>query len=302
MPSLEAAVITAATIITVGLPSGSSLARRHFGTTARPTIPIIRRTTIHPQSLRVRRRYTSSAGRLKQSRRHLRTVTGTTVGNPMRTTPTWSSVPGRGSACHHVQRRNNGSRAMSVFLRPLLVGAALSLAGCVSMPTGPSIAVLPGTGKSFDQFRADEGVCRQYAYDQIGGQTAAREQERSGVTSAVVGTAIGALAGAAIGGNSQGAAVGAGVGLLGGSLAGSSAAYASGSEAQRRYDIAYQQCMYAQGHRVPVAGRMAPSARIAPGPSGTYTPPPPPPPPTSSAYAPPPPPPGAPPPPPRSTW
>lgn len=183
---------------------------------------------------------------------------------------------------------------MSPQLTPLLLVAALGLAGCVSMPTGPSIAVLPGTGKSFDQFRFDEGGCRQYAYDQIGGQTAAREQERSGVASAAIGTAVGALAGAAIGGSSHGAAVGAGVGLLGGSLAGSSAANASGYEAQRRYDIAYQQCMYAKGHRVPISGRVAPAAPAA------YAPPPPS---ASPAYAPPPPPPpGAPPPPPRSAW
>jgi hypothetical protein len=141
--------------------------------------------------------------------------------------------------------------------------------------------VLPG--KSFDQFRFDEGRCKQYAYDQIGGHTAARAQEESGVKSAVVGTAIGALAGAAIGGNSHGAAVGAGVGLLGGSLAGSSHAHASGYEAPRRYDIAYQQCMYAKGHKVPLSGRFAPAASTA------YSPPPPPPP-------------GTPPPPPRSAW
>ena len=181
---------------------------------------------------------------------------------------------------------------MSPSFKPLLIVVALGLAGCVSMPNGPSVAVLPGTGKSFDQFRYDDGGCRQFAYDQIGGQTATRAQENSAVASAVVGTAVGALAGAAFGGSS-GAAVGAGVGLLGGSVAGSGTAYASGYEAQRRYDIAYQQCMYAKGHRVPVAGRAAPAA-----PATAYTPPPPP---TASAYTPPPPP-GAPPPPPRSAY
>ena len=44
----------------------------------------------------------------------------------------------------------------SVF-RPLRVPAALALAGllgaCAYMPTGPSVMALPGTGKSFDQFR-----------------------------------------------------------------------------------------------------------------------------------------------------
>ena len=181
---------------------------------------------------------------------------------------------------------------MSRKLKPLVVVAALGLAGCVSMPTGPSIAVLPGTGKNFDEFRFDDGGCKQFAYDQIGGQTAARAQESSGVASAAIGTAVGALAGAAIGG-SHGAAVGAGVGLVGGTVAGSGAANASGYEAQRRYDIAYQQCMYSKGHRVPMSGRVAPSAPAA------YAPPPP----ASRAYTPPPPPPpGAPPPPPRSAW
>jgi uncharacterized protein YcfJ len=144
--------------------------------------------------------------------------------------------------------------------------------------------VLPGTGKSFDQFRADEAMCRQYAFDQIGGETAARAQESSAVTSAAVGAAIGAVAGAAIGGHSRDAAAGAGVGLVGGSLAGTSAANVSGYEAQRRYDIAYQQCMYAKGHLVPVYGRYTPAQAPA------YSTPPPPPP-------------GSPPPPPpRSSW
>ena len=37
------------------------------------------------------------------------------------------------------------------------------------MPTGPSVMALPGTGKNFDQFRADDASCRQFAYAQIGG-------------------------------------------------------------------------------------------------------------------------------------
>jgi len=174
--------------------------------------------------------------------------------------------------------------------------AALFLAGCVSVPTGPSVMVLPGTGKSFDQFRADEAMCRQYAYEQIGGQTAMTAQQNAAVTSAVVGTAIGAAAGAAFGGHND-AAVGAGVGLLTGSMMGSSAGYASAYEAQHRYDIAYVQCMYAKGHRVPVSrGYSGPSGYAAP----AYTPPPPPPnaPPPPAYSAPPPPPPGTPPPPP----
>ena len=182
--------------------------------------------------------------------------------------------------------------------RPLklpLLFAVLALAGCVTVPTGPSVMVLPGTGKNFDQFRFDDNDCRQYAHAQVGGTTSAQAAEDAGVRSAVIGTAVGALAGAAIGGNSRGAGVGAGVGLLAGSAAGASAGQGSGYELQRRYDFAYQQCMYAKGHRVPMAGRYAPAEQRPstppPPPPTSYAPPPPAPPASSSAPRPPPPPP-----------
>ncbi|MGA8050776.1 MAG: hypothetical protein WCA09_11450, partial [Burkholderiales bacterium] len=90
--------------------------------------------------------------------------------------------------------------------------ALLLLGACTVMPAGPSVMVLPGTGKSFDQFRADDYMCRDYANAQIGGATAQQAATQSGVTSAAVGTLIGAAAGAAIGGQ-EGAAAGAGTGL-----------------------------------------------------------------------------------------
>jgi hypothetical protein len=165
----------------------------------------------------------------------------------------------------------------------------LLLAGCVSIPTGPSVATFPGTGRSFDQFRADEGECRRYASDSIGGRDPARAQVDSALTSAAVGTAVGALAGAALGG-SQGAATGAGVGLLVGGAAGASAANASSYGAQQRYDNAFLQCMYAKGHKVPSSGlarSSAPAPAARPPAPPVYTPPPPPPPPRSGQYGPP---------------
>jgi OmpA family protein len=170
----------------------------------------------------------------------------------------------------------------------IISGAVLVLGACTTMPTGPSVMVMPGTGKNFDQFKADDYECRQFASAQVGNSPDGAA-ESSGVKSAAVGTAVGAAAGALIGGRS-GAATGAGVGLIAGSASGAGAAGYSQRTLQQRYDIGYQQCMYAKGHRVPVAGRFE-SPRAAPGPS-TYAPPPPPP------GSPPPPPPGAPPPPP----
>lgn len=155
-------------------------------------------------------------------------------------------------------------------VRTSLLATALLLAGCTTIPTGPSILVLPGSGRSFDDFRADEVLCRQYAHDQVSGVTANQAAVDSGVKSAAVGTVVGAAAGAAIGGG-RGAGVGAGAGLLLGSAAGADAASASGYGAQRRYDNGYIQCMYARGHRVPVSGNYAPER-----PRPYYPPPPPP--------------------------
>jgi hypothetical protein len=175
---------------------------------------------------------------------------------------------------------------MSKLLRLSPLAALLLLGACATIPNGPSVMVMPGAGKSFDQFRADDADCRQFALSQIGGASANEAAVTSGVESAAIGAGIGALAGAAIGGH-QNAGAGAGMGLIAGSAIGASSGQASGYAAQRRYDNAYVQCMYAKGDRVPVHGQMAPAP--------SYSPPPPPP----GAYAPPPPPPGyAPPPPP----
>ena len=54
--------------------------------------------------------------------------------------------------------------------------------------------VLPGSAKSFDQFRFDDNECRQYSSQSIGGTTVADAQNSSAVKSAAVGTAIGAAA------------------------------------------------------------------------------------------------------------
>jgi hypothetical protein len=187
------------------------------------------------------------------------------------------------------------------------VSLALLLGACATIPSGPGVMALPGTGKSFDQFRADDAGCRQFAFEQVGGTSAQQAATDETVRGAMLGTVIGAAAGAAIGG-SEGAAVGAGTGLLFGTATGASASASSGWPVQTRYDQAYVQCMYAAGHKVPVSARFtetprpavqapAPSA-IPPPPPGAIPPPPPgaPPPPPPGAI--PPPPPGAPPPPP----
>lgn len=170
-----------------------------------------------------------------------------------------------------------------------LVAAGL-LAACVSVPSGPSVMVLPGSAVTFEQFQADDATCRGWARQQCGASPN-EVATQDAVTGAAVGTAVGAASGAAIGaaaGNpAAGAAIGAGSGLLLGTAAGSSRGTWSASEMQRRYDAAYMQCMYAKGNQIPFWGEPARSGAQRPAPPSRRRVPPPP------AGPPPPPPPGA---------
>ena len=145
------------------------------------------------------------------------------------------------------------STARYVGWLPVLV-----LAGCVTVPSGPTVMVLPGTSKSFEAFQADNFACQQFAQATLGlnappGQLV---PDPTGSGAAVAGTLIGAAAGAAIGAVTgqagQGAAIGAGTGLLFGSASGANAAGYNSFTIQRQYDNAYVQCMYAKGNQIPV--------------------------------------------------
>lgn len=180
--------------------------------------------------------------------------------------------------------------------RIFIIAILGTLAGCASVPNGPSVAVMPAPGKPFDLFVSEDQVCRQFAQQSIG-KTASEAGTDSEVKSMAVGTAIGAVAGAALGGNRNGAGTGAAVGLLSGTSIGSNEARYSEREAQRRYDIAYEQCMYAKGNQLPQSSYYRPRVNYAQPPSPqvapSYSPPPPSPssPPASGQTYPPPPPP-----------
>lgn len=160
--------------------------------------------------------------------------------------------------------------------RYLLIPLAL-LAGCASLPSGPRVAVMPAPGKPFEVFVAEDRQCRYFAEQSIG-MTPQDLATRNVVGNAVVGTAIGAAAGA-LGGGHNGAGTGAAIGMVAGTASGASQAGYAGVEAQHRYDIAYQQCMYAKGNQLP--GNPYGYRQPAPTTSTTpyYAPPPPPPPP-----------------------
>ena len=135
---------------------------------------------------------------------------------------------------------------MRAILIPL--SAVVVLGGCVTVPMGPAVRVMPGAQKTIDQFQVDDNTCRQFAEAAIGGPNAAQPAENAAAANAVAGTLIGAAVGAALGSVThqagQGAAWGAGTGLLFGSAAGANSAGYSSYAMQRSYDSAYMQCMY----------------------------------------------------------
>jgi hypothetical protein len=142
------------------------------------------------------------------------------------------------------------------------LGTLLLLQGCAMTPSNPTVAVLPGAGKSFDAFAADQAVCKQYASAQVAGQ--AQQANNLGVGTAVLGTVLGAGLGAAIGGG-NGAGIGAAAGALGGTSVGAAGTANAQLGIQQQYDIAYEQCMYAKGNQVP-----GPAAYPAPAPYPAY--------------------------------
>lgn len=158
------------------------------------------------------------------------------------------------------------------------VAAAAIVSGCATPPLAPRVAVMPAPGKPFEVFVAEERACRHYAEDSVG-VTSEDAATRTAVGTAAVATAIGAVAGAALGGR-DGAAAGASMGLISGAAVGAGQGSMDSRDLQRRYDIAYQQCMYAKGNQLPGSVRAQPTPPYPPPPapapaSGAMPPPPP---------------------------
>lgn len=155
-----------------------------------------------------------------------------------------------------------------------LFAAATVLIGCATIPAGPGVMVLPAPGAPFDAFQSDDYACRQWALQQIQvspNETINRNLAGGAAIGTLIGAGLGAAIGAASGNAATGAAIGAGSGLIGGTAAASGPAHAAGWEAQRRYDIAYQQCMYARGHQIPGLQRNSKRAHWVPPPPPGYT-------------------------------
>ena len=133
-----------------------------------------------------------------------------------------------------------------------VLAASLLLTGCATNPTGPMVRVMPAPNKPFEVFAQEQTDCEHYASDQVVGGAQAANNRALGATAlgAVLGLGIGAATG-----SGRAATVGAATGGAIGVAAGANQSSYAGYGVQRRYDIAYSQCMYAKGNYVP--GMMA---------------------------------------------
>jgi uncharacterized protein YcfJ len=137
----------------------------------------------------------------------------------------------------------------------LLFPAALStvLAGCAATPAASTVQVMPGPGKSFTVFQADNDSCKSFAAQQVQGQAEAANQRSVGTAllTTVLGAGLGAATGGLVGNAGGGAAVGAAAGAGGGAVIGGSSSANDQAGIQQQYDIAFSQCMYSKGELVP---------------------------------------------------
>jgi hypothetical protein len=151
----------------------------------------------------------------------------------------------------------------------IILTVVITMGGCATMPPGPSVTVLPAPGKSFEAFKLDDAVCRQWAENQSGwdaNETVNQNLASGAAIGTVLGAGLGAVIGSASGNVGAGAAIGAAGGLAVGAAGASEPARAAGYEVQRRYDIAYQQCMYSKGNQIQGATHQSRSVRYAPPP------------------------------------
>jgi hypothetical protein len=151
----------------------------------------------------------------------------------------------------------------------LIILTVIAVSGCATMPPGPSVTVLPAPDKPFEAFKMDDAACRQWAENQSGWDancTVNQNLFSGAAIGTVLGAGLGAVIGSAYGNVGAGAAIGAAGGLAVGTAGASEPARAAGYEVQRRYDIAYQQCMYSKGNQIQGATRRSGSVRYAPPP------------------------------------
>lgn len=139
-----------------------------------------------------------------------------------------------------------------LFTKKTILGLSLSalLAGCSPIafePPGPSVTVMPAANKSFEVYRQDHAICKQFAAGEVVGTA-----DQANIRTLAEGAAN-VVGGAALGG-AVGGGIGAGIGAASGAIVGASWAANDNPWGvyglQRRYDVAFEECMSAKGNQV----------------------------------------------------
>lgn len=161
-----------------------------------------------------------------------------------------------------------------------MMAAVIALSACAPTVMAPTVPVMPGANKPFDQFAADQQTCQAYANSQTAPMAAQANNQAAG--GALLTTMLGAGLGAAFGGG-RGAAIGAASGALVGTGMAAQNSSLAGMNIQQQYNIFYAQCMYARGNQVPGFAPnqyalppypgAAPGAPVAPPPGAPVPPP-----------------------------
>jgi hypothetical protein len=97
-------------------------------------------------------------------------ITGITARQVRLIILTLMSVLQGGKRCYrkHRVRNETGWRCYMKF-RARFIGCSMAvlIGGCATVPTGPSVLALPGTGKTLNEFRLSDTQCYQYAAQSI---------------------------------------------------------------------------------------------------------------------------------------
>jgi hypothetical protein len=137
--------------------------------------------------------------------------------------------------------------------------AAAQIVGCSSAVQSPTVVVAPAQDKSPSAFAADNSTCTAVATQQ--GEAAKNSANMQIAGSAVMNAAFSAGNSVAAGARGSMVAANAATGALTSAIASGQAAQAT---LQRRFDLAYAECMYARGNSLPgfASGSAKPASAV----------------------------------------
>ena len=150
----------------------------------------------------------------------------------------WTALP----------KRSRRTLARKTRLSTITFTTLLSLGGCASPFLGPTVEVKPSADKPFATFQDDQAACERYAA--IETSTDTESANKRAVEAIALETHVGTPYGVATG-NGRGTALQLEPPKSRVTIWNARLYRKPPYEVQQRYNIAYMQCMYSKGNRVP---------------------------------------------------